>query len=254
LDRGDPTQPYNLEEGVNHRLKAFPKSAGAAVLVAALFVSSCTQRSESGDTTAGSTVGAKITNPGDLPDDLTNMSATDLEDFARKIDSIVGTEQPRRCRGTPQCDAGTGRTMAQVQTFVGQEKLDLQNVGQHGTLVMRLRNTRPGGGREARYDLLPGAHVYYVIASKAQDGSLTWTMQELILSGPNPQKGRTMPGAWRECGEDHTPPANQLPQFWACPGIISATAAGRPSGRVGDPLTDPAWMTCSDGCCTAGDS
>ena len=219
----------------------------AVVVIGAVFgLSSCGAPRETSDTSAPAT---RTAPPGNLPKQIANMTGAELYAFANSLDSIMGDSTPRACAGTSACNNGTARTAAVIHTFKGQDSIGPTTVGDSGTLVMRMRNVRPGGGREAKYNLRPGQpFVYYVIAHAETDSTWRWTLHEVRLTGNTPRT-QVDSGSWIQCQHPH-PGQNVKPRFATCANAQDTTSTAGTGATLN--LRSPSWMTCSSGCCTAG--
>jgi len=198
--------------------------------------------------------------PGDLPAPLARMTSGELFEFGAGLRFDNGPVQDRGCAEGP-C---LGRIDA-----VRDQTPGASSISANGTIVARLVNlggSRGDEGPENRYQTGRGQQVFYLIALKQGNG-WSWTVREAARAVRTPSR-ETAFGAWTVCRHD---PANEnhpkgRSRFASC-----AASAG--SGSAGDDLTraagphhprehavsllalnreDPGWLSCSDGCCTAG--
>jgi hypothetical protein len=139
------------------------------------------------------------------------------------------------------------------------------SISANGTIVARLVNLGRDGvddGTENRYGTAAGQRDFYIIALKNGD-SWSWSVREAIRAGTAPPR-ETASGTWTVCRHDPTNPGHPKgrSQFASCSGAAGDEELMRSAGpRIPrdfataivayNPL-DPGWLSCSDGCCTAG--
>jgi hypothetical protein len=195
--------------------------------------------------------------PGDLPKPLSQMTAGELFAFGASVRFDNGPVQDRDCaRGS--C---LGRIDAVRDQIPGPS-----SISANGTIVARLVNLGGGQGNEGpenRYQTARGQQDFYLIALKTSTG-WSWTVREAVRNeGIAPRE--TASGAWTVCR--HDPSIQGHPkgrsEFASCSGSAGADEdLTRASGPriAGDSAVsllaynprDPGWLSCSDGCCTAG--
>lgn len=178
---------------------------------------------------------------GDLPKPLAQMTSQELWTFGNGLQYDNGPVQQRIC-ARAGCN---GRVDAVREQVPGPA-----NISANGTVVARLMNLgrQEGGqdeGAESIYGIeRDGAARFYLIALKTQDG-WSWTVRKALPGGTGaPEELRA--GNWIACRHDPNNPTHPKgrSEFARCPGQGGAGALFPP--------TDPAWIECSDGCCTAG--
>lgn len=194
--------------------------------------------------------------PGDLPRPLAQMTSGELFAVGGALQWDNGPVQDRDCaRGSCR-----GRIDAVRDQTPGPG-----NISANGTIVARLVNLGRDGrddGPENRYGTRPGQQEFYIIALKNGDG-WSWTVREANRGSADAPR-ETASGAWTSCRHD---PANAAhpkgrSQFASCGAAAGDEELLRASGpRLArdyatslvpyNPL-DPGWLSCTDGCCTAG--
>lgn len=183
---------------------------------------------------------------GQLNRPLEAVSAADLTALVARLDFTGGSERARLCSGTPECDAGRGRTSARIEA-VDQAPIGATNIPVNGVIVTRFENT--GSFTERRYGLAPGG-VAYVIATPTMDTAAVgrWTMVQ--ISGKETKVIAN--GQITSCGHGAYPGKPQA-DFRTCTSAAVAHGKGMTinsaSFRAGD--DDPIWAACAGGCCVA---
>jgi hypothetical protein len=156
-------------------------------------------------------------------------------------------KQARDCTGGKSCQA-------QLSAIDGQQEIspdDAEGNG-FGTVVVRMQNLA-GTDKEVEnmYALKGGAFKYYMIAHKASATTMSWTLHEVPNGGTATEISH---GTWTACDKyDHDSARLADAMFATCAKahVTGDTAKKNGKKKFDDP-TDPAWMTCVDGCCTAG--
>ena len=196
--------------------------------------------------------------PGDLPRPLANMSSGQLFAFGSRLRFDNGPVQDRVCaRG-----ACKGRIDAVRDQTPGPA-----TISANGTIVARLVNLGRGDGGadegpEERYRTARGQHDFYLIALKTPTG-WAWTVRVAVRNGVGAPV-ETAAGNWVACQHDPNNPNHPKgrSQFASCSGTTRDDDLVRAAGprapreytiaqQPNNPL-DPGWLTCTDGCCTAG--
>lgn len=196
--------------------------------------------------------------PGDLPKPLAQMNASELFAFGASLRFDNGPVQDRDCaRG-----ACLGRIDAVRDQTPGPGSISV-----NGTIVARLVNLggRDGNeGPESRYQTARGQQEFYLIAMKTA-GGWSWTVREAIRNGFEAPR-ETASGRWTVCRHDPTDPTHPKgrSRFASCTGSSGASGSDDLARAAGPRLPrdyaaalaynpgDPGWLSCSDGCCTAG--
>lgn len=118
-----------------------------------------------------------------------------------------------------------------------------------GKPVARMRNV--GQGVEKRWGLTPGSH-YYSVWIRGPANAIRWRIHglQVDISGP-----------YRGCGY-HTMPSSSSANFGSCtenPPLVGRSIGRGPAENwtdgskehiLLDRATGPAWISCTDGCCT----
>ncbi len=197
--------------------------------------------------------------PGDLPKPLGQMTAGELFAFGASVRFDNGPVQDRDCaRGT--C---LGRIDAVREQTPGPS-----SISANGTIVARLVNLGGGQGNEGpedRYQTARGQSEFYIVALKTASG-WSWTVREATRNGSEAPR-ETASGAWIVCRHDPSVPSHPKgrSQFASCTGNAGAGTGEELTRAAGPRLPrdyavsflsygprDPGWLSCSDGCCTAG--
>lgn len=131
-------------------------------------------------------------------------------------------------------------------------KVGPRNAGPDGRPVARMRNL--GTVNEGRWNLRPGRRYIIAVYSGVAGGTYRITHE-----GPGGPLGS---GVYHPCGPAHEPPTSSA-TFGACrdygtgpapnSSIGSGPSAGEPATRghaLLGPADGPAWISCTDGCCT----
>jgi hypothetical protein len=140
------------------------------------------------------------------------------------------------------------------------------SISANGTIVARLVNLGGGQGNEGpenRYQTARGQQDFYLIALKTSTG-WSWTVREAVRNESTAPR-ETASGSWTVCR--HDPSIASHPkgrsQFASCSGnagsgeeLMRAAGPRAPRDYALSLLPynpgDPGWLSCSDGCCTAG--
>lgn len=184
----------------------------------------------------------RVALPGDLPRPLAQMTSGELWDVGQRLGFDNGPVQNRNC--------SRGACMGRVDA-VREQVAGPGNISANGTIVARLVNLgRQGGGDDDGPENIyrterDGSARFYIIAL-AVDGGWRWTVRKAVQNDGNAPI-ETATGNWITCRHDRNNPAHPKgrSEFARCAG---------PQGGAGGlfPPNDPAWVECSDGCCTAG--
>lgn len=189
------------------------------------------------------------TTVGDLTKPLDQMSRADLWKEARHLKWISVRKQDRQCE--------RGECRGRISAVRDQEPPGPAVIGQHGTIVARLENHGGGWlgwdrGAESKYGTRKGDQWTLIIA--IQDGS-AWKWVVAIARAAGTEAARvTEPAAWAVCdttvADPNHPPAGTRALFYRCLATVG-NGDSSPSTASGG-LTDPGWLNCDQGCCTAG--
>lgn len=202
-------------------------SGVVAVAVLAIGASRATERS------------TRLALPGDLPKPLAQMTSDELWNAGQALGFDNGPVQNRNCE--------RGGCMGRVDA-VGNQSPGPNNISANGTIVARLMNLgRQGGGEDDGPENIyrterDGSARFYIIALPV-DGGWRWTVRKAVRGDGNAPV-ETASGNWVTCRHDPNNPTHPK----------GRSEFARCSGGAGGyfPPNDPAWITCSDGCCTAG--
>lgn len=232
---------------MNHRMQSLSKLGMLAGAAAALTLASCGGGEESAkDTTAAGVPGVGTTTPfpGDLPGAIDTMRSDSLDALASRLAWVPGPSQERECDSGP---AGC-KAWATMSAIAGQERVDSTNLGQYGTIVARMvLDSGPAAG-EKKYKLKPN-NTYYIIALPGAGGTWSWTLRG-VKKNPNQQPSDSIAsGTWVLC--DHPTPNTAAAMFRTCDDTLATSGPKAGQLLTYSPIS-PGWMTCSDGCCTAG--
>ncbi|MEX2177080.1 MAG: hypothetical protein WD801_00120 [Gemmatimonadaceae bacterium] len=201
--------------------------------------------------------------PGDLPKPLGQMTSDELWAAGNGLRFDNGPVQGRECQ--------KGACMGRVDAVRDQQP-GAGTISPNGTIVARLVNLgRPSGGDddgpENRYGMGRGGNAeFYIIALRDGESGWRWTVREAIRNNAGAPR-ETASGSWVTCA--HTPSTPGHPkgrsEFASCSTQAGDDAEASASGPRAPadhshssavPTTynprDPAWLTCTDGCCTAG--
>ena len=196
---------------------------------------------------AGATASAPLSPPVNLGTSIDLMSDGQLWDAGVALNGHwdPGTPQPRTCAtGGP---GGCRGVIDAIKNYTpGPATVDA-----NGTIVARLRNLgAPGNldrGSESLYKMDfengPDAKRYYIIARPVSGGGWNWSVRVAVKGGTTVPPAATDSGSWHVCPETSPHPPGRS-AFFQC----DTTAGG---GLAYDPR-DPGWLSCSSGCCTAG--
>jgi hypothetical protein len=208
-------------------------TVGGIIAVAALALSAARP------TPAGA---ARLALPGDLPKPLAQMTSGELWDVGQRLGYDNGPVQARNC--------ARGGCMGRVDA-IRDQVAGPGNISANGTIVARLVNLgRQDGGEDDGAENIyrterEGSARFYLIALPV-DGGWRWSVRKAVAGDGGPAT-ETAAGNWVTCRHDRNNPAHPKgrSEFARCPG---------PQGGAGGhfPPNDPAWVECSDGCCTAG--
>jgi hypothetical protein len=195
--------------------------------------------------------------PGDLPKPLAQMTSDELFAFGASLRFDNGPVQDRDC--------ARGGCLGRIDA-VREQTPGPGSISANGTIVARLVNLggRDGNeGPESRYQTARGRQEFYLIALKTANG-WSWTVREAARNGSDAPR-ETASGTWTVCRHDPANPGHPKgrSQFASCTGNAGASdelmrsAGPRIPGDFAVSLLpynpgDPGWLSCSDGCCTAG--
>jgi hypothetical protein len=139
-----------------------------------------------------------------------------------------------------------------LSALAGQQEItpnDADGSG-YGTVVVRMHNLGKAAQIEDVYKIKGGTYRYYMIAHTVSSTQMNWTLHE-VPQGKTAHK--VAEGSWTGCEKyDHPTDRQADAMFTTCLKAHAADTTKKGNGKRFDDPTDPAWMTCSDGCCTAG--
>lgn len=189
----------------------------------------------------GAESASRVALPGDLPKPLSQMTSDELWNVGQGLGFDNGPVQNRNC--------ARGGCMGRVDAVRDQTPGPL-NISANGTIVARLMNLgRQGSGENDGPENIyrtdrDDAARFYIVALPV-DGGWRWSVRKAVRGDGNAPV-ETAQGNWITCRHDASNPAHPKgrSEFARCAG------QGGAGGLF--PPNDPAWITCSDGCCTAG--
>ena len=177
---------------------------------------------------------------GDLPRPLGEISSNELFEFGQSLRFDNGPVQQRIC-ARAGCNGRVDGVRDQVPGPA--------NISANGTIVARLVNLgRPGDGQDEGAEAVYRTErseqsAFYIVAVRSGSG-WSWTVRRAVR-GQAGAPDEMSSGTWVSCRHDPNNPNHPRgkSEFARCPG----------QGGAGTlfPPDDPAWITCSDGCCTA---
>lgn len=141
-----------------------------------------------------------------------------------------------------------------VEAMSEANQVNLNDVGNFGTVVARLRNL--GGGSDPTFGTTPGAsHEYYIIVTPGTRADTAAFTIVRLTRGPNPSidpRGRT--GIIAPCADDEAAPSYSSARFGGCTHRGATATAERPGFfGVGTLWAQEGrgsiWVSCSAGCC-----
>lgn len=182
---------------------------------------------------------AQLPLDGDLPRPLADLSSNELFEFGQSLRFDNGPVQQRIC-ARAGCNGRVDGVRDQVP--------GAGNISANGTVVARLVNLgRPGDGQDEGAEAVYRTErqeqaAYYIVALRSANG-WTWTVRKAVRGQSGPTEEMSS-GNWVSCRHDPNNPTHPRgkSEFARCP--------GQGAGALFPP-NDPAWITCSDGCCTA---
>lgn len=168
------------------------------------------------------------------------------EEAALALAKWVGCDTVRRASKT----VGVDSTNVEICADTGARKYGPQNPPPgFGKPVARMRNV--GQGVEKRWGLRPGNH-YYSVWISGPANAIRWRIQGMQVDTSGPYRG---------CGF-HTMPDSSYASFGSCAqnrplvgrsigrGPSEAGSGGNMTHILLDKGLGPAWISCTDGCCT----
>lgn len=222
------------------------------VAIAGLVLAGCTSQPDSGagGTARGTTASATATAlPGALDSNITKYSSVGIRNFVAGLNPVLGPNQERCSVAPPGCNP---KTRAQIAVYDGQQGVGPANANGnngYGTIVMKMTNTGPASApTEFMFGLKPGNYVYYMVAY-TQGTGMRWELYEVRTDDPNAKPTSIKTGDFAAC-PGHTQRPSAKGEFSTCDKAPHTT--NTPAALSGAE-SDPAWMTCSAGCCTAGE-
>jgi hypothetical protein len=164
-----------------------------------------------------------------------------------------GTTNPvkRKCKknsGQP-CSA-TESIVVEIEPMEGVDGVDHENMTEPLVVMARMRNT--GDFEESLYGMPPHSEYWYI--TWIADANKHARMQ--IMRTVKDAAGNTVleldPKQYpvKLCPDDHGKPSKSEAGFTDClsTGFVADSSQGRSAPKSD---TGPAWLTCSQGCCTA---
>lgn len=151
----------------------------------------------------------------------------------------------RRCFDPATCGA-TGMVGVNLWVEDNANNVGDDMAGDTAILVGKLRHIggAGGAGESKMYRIRPGPYMYALFIMKGDDTSGVYQIRELDIS--TKQHTAHASGVWIRCNHD-SQPASAAAEFRAC--VAPHAPAG---GKAAVTHEDPAWFTCTAGCCTAG--
>lgn len=162
------------------------------------------------------------------------------------------------CDTLPRTSASGGEVAVEICVADDARLYGPGNASPKGKAVARMRNL--GTERDLRWGMLPGRN--YVIAVHSEAAS---TRYKIWPEGPG---GPIKVGIYYACGHGGESPPTSSATFGACDASIveslsqstqstlanrgpaEGPTAGKPSHVLFDVRNGPAWVSCTDGCCT----
>jgi len=158
---------------------------------------------------------------------------------------------PRKCKkNSGQPCTGTETTTVEIEPMEGAKDVDHENMTEPFVVMARMRNV--GDFEESLYGMPPHSDYWYVTwISDANNHAWMQIVRTVKdASGkpslePDPKKFQV-----KLCPDHHGKPNQSEAGFTDClsAGFVVDTSQGRVAPKSD---TGPAWLTCSQGCCTA---
>ena len=186
--------------------------------------------------------------PGALDKPITDYTSVELRQFVAGLNPVPGPSQERCSVAPPGCDP---KTRAQITVYDGQQGVGPANANgnNYGTIVMKMTNTGPASApTEFMFGLEAGNFEYYMVAKK-KSSDMSWELYRVPTDDPNAEPTLTKSGDFAAC-PGHTQRPSAKGEFSTCD---KAPHTNNTPGALRGGESDPAWMTCSAGCCTAGE-
>lgn len=230
----------------------------AAIALLALVATACGSPDTRGDTTSpGSDDAAArsyVRQVWDLGEPVSGIESSAL--YALAMDTItfdpsVGKAQ-RVCGGSQRCFAHF--------MSVANQKPGPRTLGPDGTIVARLENignaAGANNGLEKKYGLPRAAKntVYLMIAFAEPNDEWRWEIYSAVKDAPAGSRPIRISGG-RMINCNHPPgPVRERGRFRTCDSLrVAGTTTGTTTGGpLFPPDEEPGWLSCSAGCCTAG--
>ena len=191
---------------------------------------------------------------GDLPSPVASMTGDQLWTEGKRLGWALGKRQDRECRD--------GECKGRVDAVFGQEAPGPSRISSNGTIVARFANLGAWGGLdnrgpEAKYGTTKGGSAMFLLIAipnaSAPDG-WSWIVREARVgdTGTTPVRN----GSWLWCTADQHnpdhPPAGTKSQFYKCIQPQNGNGNGGAVTALSYSISDPGWLECEMGCCTAG--
>jgi hypothetical protein len=149
-----------------------------------------------------------------------------------------------------------GGAQLMIEAMSVANRVDLNDVGDYGTILARLRNL--GGGNDPTFGTTPGAsHEYYIIVTPGTKADTAAFAVVGITRGPHPtmlSPGNN--GSIAPCAKDEPAAPYSSARFGGCLHRDSASGPERTSFLGVRTLSaqgrGSAWVSCSAGCCELG--
>ena len=211
-----------------------------SLLIALIALTACEKRHK--PTHTGEPVGT-------LDKPIGQYTGAEMRDFVQHLHWTGGHDRERVCAGDPACVGPNPgkKTLVRIDAVDTEDSLSTRSLPANGVIAARLQNR--GALDEARYHLKPGGQYDYYLIVYAGDSAGTWRLEQLEHTTAGYSLSEIGRGTFKGCDHPFLPGARA--DFKSC-----ATAAGSGQMRLvpqgSDPtLTDPIWIACSSGCCTA---
>lgn len=192
--------------------------------------------------------------PGALTKPLDSYTGEEFYAFVHGLTFTADSVKERKCKNDPSCVSSPTpkKTKVGVAAVVGQDSLSAGTTPQFG--VVYIRATNKGDAEEARYSLKPGKHLeFYVVVLPDAGGAMKYRLEQVDTRAGSRQHISIGTGPFVSCG--HPWVAGAKADFKTCANSAVAHDSVVKFGLLlqgGD--EDPMWVSCSTGCCTAGNS
>jgi hypothetical protein len=180
---------------------------------------------------------------GELRVPIEHLGVEVFEEIVKHADWSNGHDVDRDCSDA-SCVPNTGGTRVRIRAIGDAWKISRLAPPGAGVLVARMRND--GDGRESVYGIPPGKDWWYLLWDRNASGTPRWRLvrHHAPFLGHHEISFPSYGEPIKDCGDAHVYTVSDA-DFKDCPPPLGAVTIAMAAARA------RAWVTCSQGCCTA---